>query len=62
LLVFYEDLPRAILFLRRRATILNLEFLKSFNPKTDVAVLTDGSAIQVSVESVELLSVLSGKR
>jgi two-component system LytT family response regulator len=65
LLKFYEDLLEGdSSFLRvSKQIILNLEFLKSFNPKTDVAVLTDGSTIQVSRRKAsELLSVLSGKR
>lgn len=65
LLKFYEDLlEEDSSFLRvSKQFILNLEFLKSFNPKTDVALLTDGSSIQVSRrKSAELLQLLSGKR
>lgn len=65
LLKFYEDLLEGdASFLRvSKQILLNLTFLKSFNPKTDVAILTDGSTIQVSRRKAsELLSVLSGKR
>ena len=64
LLKFYEELLDGDnSFLRvSKQVILNLEFLKSFSPKTDEAIMIDGSTIQVSRrKSVELLHVLSGK-
>lgn len=64
LLKFYEDLLEDDKsFLRvSKQIILNLEYLKSFHPKSDEAVLINGSIIQVSRrKSAELLNLLSGK-
>lgn len=65
LLKFYEDLVEGdSAFLRiSKQVILNLEYLKSFNPKTDTAQLLDGTLLQVSRrKSTELLEILSGRR
>ncbi len=62
-LKFYEDtLEGDPSFLRiSKQTILNLEYLKSFNPKTDTAILSNGTTIQVSRRKASiLLKVLSG--
>ncbi|MEO5905134.1 MAG: LytTR family DNA-binding domain-containing protein [Saprospiraceae bacterium] len=64
-LKFYEELLEGDnTFLRvSKQIILNLEFLKSFNPKTDSALLTDGSSIQISRrKSSELIQILSGQK
>ena len=63
MLKFYDDLLNDdIAFLRiSKQVILNLEYLRSFNPKTNVAVLVDGTNLQVSRrKSTELQDILSG--
>lgn len=64
LLKYYEDMlieDRAFLRVSKQV-ILNLKYLKSFNPKTNLATLTDGTPINVSRrKSSDLLEVISGK-
>jgi two-component system LytT family response regulator len=64
LLKVYEDLLEGERgFLRvSKQVILNLDYLASFNPKTNAAILKDGSSIQVSRrKAAMLLDVLTGK-
>jgi two-component system LytT family response regulator len=60
----YEDMFKGDQQFQRisKQVILNLAYLKSFNPKSDVAQLHDGTSIQVSRrKAARLIGLLSGK-
>lgn len=65
LLKYYEELLEGDqAFLRvSKQVILNLEYLKSFNPRTDIALLSNGASIQVSRrKAAQLVELLSGRK
>ena len=64
-LKFYQDLLEGdSAFLRvSKQVILNLEYLKSFNPRTDTATLLDSTQLQVSRrKSGELMGLFGGRK
>lgn len=64
-LKYYDEWLRddPAFFRGSKQVILHLAFIKTFHPKTDVAILADGTTVQLSRRrGVELAQIISGKK